>query len=103
MRAILVLAFAGLAACPKPPPKPVLPPDLPTDITQCSPAATLTEDGVCNDYFTDDGFACARCSNVTACLDTTLMMYCTAGPCANDPLCKYVANPLLPSKSRKGR
>lgn len=80
-----------LAGCPKPIPTPPLPPD--GSIAACATSVILTQDSVCADLFTPDGYACVRCTGGDGCVETRLQVYCIAGHagCLGDPLCTKVA------------
>ena len=109
--AALHISLIGLCGCPPKPPVVVVVPDIrPADLNgatsldaaspgmlACSPAAKLKQEDICDGFFTKDGLSCARCSNVKGCLDEILAMYCATGPCASDPACTYVTDPLLKS------
>jgi len=109
--AALHLSLLALCGCPPKPPIVTNVPDVkPSDmagadsatpaIPACTTAAQLKQEDICDGFFTKDGLACARCSNVKGCMDSTLVMYCATGPCAYDPACSYAADPLMKS-SRK--
>jgi len=109
----LALPLSLLVLCGCPPKPPIVAP-IPTteaqDMSQpdntapavpaCSTAAQLKQEDICDGFFTKNGLACARCSNVKGCVDSVLVMYCATGPCAYDPVCSYAADPLMKS-SRK--
>lgn len=84
MRTVLALLIgATLVACPRPTPQPVTIPNTPTT---CASASPVTED-VCDGLFTVDGYACVRCPDATGCIDAVDGVYCTNGPCTEDPRC----------------
>lgn len=81
-RTLLAYAFL-LASCPRPQPGPAPLPDAAT----CPVRAELGEGDVCEGMFDRVGHACVRCRNAAGCVDADLQVYCSAGPCTNDPLC----------------
>ena len=116
--AALHVSLLGLCGCPPKPPVVVVVPDVPLadlrspaqadmaevaapGIPACAPAAKLKQEDICESFFTKDGLACARCSNVKSCIDEVLVMYCAAGPCASDPACTYVTDPMLKSGRKR--
>jgi hypothetical protein len=79
MRALPLLVL--IACTPPKPPAPV-------DVTNCPRATAAVAEDVCDGLYTRDaGLACVRCPDQAGCVDTARQVYCTAGPCASDPLC----------------
>ena len=116
--AAMHVSLLGLCGCPPKPPIVVVVPDIrPADLSNhvavdmaespgpgivaCTPAAKLKQEDICESFFTKDGLACARCSNVKGCIDEVLVMYCATGPCASDPACTYVTDPTLKSARKR--
>lgn len=104
---LLVISIFGmfLAGCPPtPPPNPppdlkydLAPPDMSGTAPSCPANTTESPDDVCDGMFASvvkDGkpiaYACVRCTGGNACVDHSVEVYCTAGPCASDPLCHFV-------------
>ena len=81
----LALIALVLLACPKPaPPKPPLPEGVPA----CQQESQATTNDICDGYFTPEGYACTNCLNVSGCVDISVQVYCVAGGCISDPLCR---------------
>lgn len=111
MRLLLLCVIAlGCLACPPKPPPVVVIPDAqidaapapamdmaPAELPSCKTAAALKQEDICEGFFTVDNLSCARCSNVKGCVDPNIVMYCATGPCADDPACRYVADPTMRS------
>lgn len=103
----LVLVCTGLVACPHPPPPTPHPtPDAQLDaapapmldasmpgIPACPASVTETPDDVCDSLFTADNHACVVCTGGAGCIDHSVEVYCTQGPCALDPACRRVSDP----------
>ena len=92
---VVMRAFAFLtvllviSGCPHPTPTPVTPPDGPVGVIDCvlEPAGLPTTEDVCDNMFTTDGYACARCPGGGGCRDTVDMIYCVVGTCLSDKRC----------------
>lgn len=101
-----------LVGCPHPPPPVPIPnPDAMLDAARPTPVAdmgkipacdinvTETPEGVCDSLFTksgcakDTGCACVVCTGGSGCIDHSVEVYCTNGPCALDNNCFRVSDP----------
>lgn len=101
---VVVLLLAG---CPHPPPPTPIPtPDAQIDaapvasvdaatpgVPACPATVTEAPEDVCDSLFTADNHACVVCSGGSGCIDHSVEVYCTKGPCALDPACHRVSDP----------
>lgn len=80
----IALLVGGLVACtPVPiPPPPAPPPDMAT----CAASVVPTQESMCEDMFTPEGYACFACSVSAECLDAADQVYCVVA-CAQSSRC----------------
>jgi len=94
----VVVPDAQIDAAPSPPADLALADMAPAALPACTTAAALKQEDICEGFFTLVGdYACVRCSNLKGCVDPNVVMYCATGPCADDPACRYVADPTMRS------
>lgn len=95
MRALaLVTVLLMTGGCPHPPPPiPIPTPDGPAGVGDCATDGGLpTTEDVCDNLFTVEGYACARCPGPSGCRDTVDMVYCVVGTCLADKRCVAAAS-----------
>lgn len=118
---LLILGALGMAltGCPSPPnPSPTTnPTDLAHDmlltsvwdagadggIPACPKTVTETQANICPDLFTEDNHICVICQGGTGCIDHSVEVYCTTGPCALDANCQRRGQPNLSKRPGKKR